>query len=301
MQVKNKRIMIIGDTIIDEFIQLEQLNSSAEEVPTYKEVSRKRLTGGATNVVKSCLRLGAERVHLIDNTDSFYLTNDDGITSDEWLRMTHGHLHECQDVIKQRYHVNGKKSFKMNHITNEKKLFERNCHDADFVYIKNDIEWFKPDIILACDNRHGMFADETIRRLVKLCNERNLKLFVDAQLSQNVPDWSLWKGAHSIFFNEKEAASASAVNGVDFGNVHLKRGEKGSILVSRGCIVKSWQGYEVDVVDTLGAGDAYLAAYAVYEDLRISNAWAALSCTKHGTELPQFEELRSMIDETSSR
>lgn len=299
MQIKNKRIVIVGDSIVDEFIQLEEMGSSVEKVPTYREVSKKMYAGGAANVAKNCLRLGA-RVRLIDNSLSAILDAegmDDGLLPAEIDSYSRKALH-AQDIRKKRYYRDGKKIYKINSITREKELLERKECANDIARINSTFSWFEADIVLACDNRHGMFSDEMIVQLVELCQKRNLKLLVDAQMSQNVPDWSLWKGAHSIFLNEKEAAAANVGDG--FADIHVKLGEKGSALMSMKKGAKSHPGYKVDAVDTLGAGDAYLAAYAVYEDINISNAWAALSCTKHGTELPQFEELRSMLNETSA-
>lgn len=61
----------------------------------------------------------------------------------------------------------------------------------------------------------------------------------------------------------------------------------------------------VDVIDTVGAGDAFCAAFAVrlaegaafHEAMRFANAAGALACTKHGAEpsMPMRDEVEALL------
>ena len=60
----------------------------------------------------------------------------------------------------------------------------------------------------------------------------------------------------------------------------------------------------VKVVDTIGAGDAFLAAFCLagMDDptlaLAAANAWAGLSVGVHGTSPPSRDALAAALDET---
>jgi sugar/nucleoside kinase (ribokinase family) len=74
----------------------------------------------------------------------------------------------------------------------------------------------------------------------------------------------------------------------------LKRGENGASYYD-GFSFYTVNGCDVSVVDTCGAGDAFLAAYvASGGDLHYANRWAALSVTKYGTEVPKLEEIEGI-------
>ena len=66
--------------------------------------------------------------------------------------------------------------------------------------------------------------------------------------------------------------------------------------------------FEVDVVDTTGASDAYVGAYCVglaqgwstEKSLEFASATAALACTQHGTmpSMPTLESVNNFMDKT---
>lgn len=92
--------------------------------------------------------------------------------------------------------------------------------------------------------------------------------FVGEVGAQNFLGWTA--GADFLFPNAEEAELLSGHNAVErqlevltgiYGTVVLKRGALGATVGRRGCEAMSAPGRQVEVVDTTGAGDAFLAAY----------------------------------------
>jgi sugar/nucleoside kinase (ribokinase family) len=159
------------------------------------------------------------------------------------------------------------------------------------------------DAVVVCDNRHGTM-DYSLMDLIRNKHERyGGKLFVDCQVSQKESQHSNYSGADMMFLNLKEL---DAVVGrpnpegdciVDRvlrakerlrSGITLKLGRHGSATVTKDSdeYIEN-PAHEVRAVDTCGAGDAFLAAYAVSEDLEFANRWAGLSTTYKGTIIPK--------------
>lgn len=280
-------IIVIGDVVTDVTVDVAPSDVlSVEEVPTYWERSRLTLLGGAANVAKHCARLGA-RVYLAHDAGPLAFSGDDKLTSDEQLRIVQLWGGK-QTITKERYYDGRKKTFKINRNT---KLYGNGLKVSDAVDVI--FSRFSADVVIACDNGHGMFDAEGAKILVEKCNARKKTLFVDSQLSQSRPDFSIWYGATSLFLNQTEYSSIPSSVLSNFKQYHIKLGEEGSLWVNGDQSVRQ-RGFKVDVFDTLGAGDAYLSAWTVFRDLKIANAWAALSCTKRATGLPDVNSMEEL-------
>jgi sugar/nucleoside kinase (ribokinase family) len=281
------RLTVIGDAIEDEVVDLEVLHEGAEGQPTYREVRRRLMAGGAANVAKHCARLGAH-VYLVHSGKPE--TFKDDLTLRESLQIMQnyevGQGSGPRAVIrKTRYYCGDRKVLKVNH--------PPECETQGPDVTSQMLLYGHTDAVLACDNGHGFFNQENAQELVRLCDRRSIPLFVDCQASSGSPCFERWFGANSVFVNKDEAEHLGAACS-RFENVHYKCGFAGSRLVNRSTppyVREVCGGYSVKVVDAVGAGDAYMAAWAVHGNLNLANAWAALSCKRRGTELPELSEI----------
>ncbi|WP_434776987.1 ribokinase [Neisseria sp. Ec49-e6-T10] len=90
------------------------------------------------------------------------------------------------------------------------------------------------------------------------------------------------------------------------GQVVLTRGEQGAYFCKDGGLAEYQSGFQVDVVDSTGAGDTFNGALAVYYHLGLNEAVkracaaGALSVTAHGaqTGMPTEETLLSFLAKT---
>ena len=80
-------------------------------------------------------------------------------------------------------------------------------------------------------------------------------------------------------------------------NACVTLGGEGALFFAKGQKYYS-RGLDVTPVDSCGAGDSFLSAFAVSDfeshpdlSLQLANAWAGLSVQKRGTEVPNIKEL----------
>lgn len=283
--MKRDRILVFGDVIVDEEIQVERGSFSAEGLATYLEHSRKWTAGGAANVAKHLARLGAQ-VCLVHQGQPIPISSDE-LDDSESRRISQVGQGGGGHPTKTRFYSGNEKIFKVNRPgvpaptpAKTRDLLEQLTARGGF------------QLVLACDNGDSFFRADNRHELVDACRKKGIPLWVDAQLSQTIPTYLDWIGSTSIFLNEDEAYEVGGIIG-KFPEYHLKLGPDGSRLFQQGRF-EGHDGFSVPVVDTVGAGDAYLAAFAVYGDVRIANAWAALSCTKRGTSLPQLSDMEKL-------
>lgn len=279
---KNKRILVIGDVIIDSFVTCKALGLSSES-PTIsvEELETKRYAGGAALVTRHLLRLGATVTTLTCGTNLLRQAFYENVTSKSELERHNMCLQQADewvDTEKKRYIVDGYRLFQTsvrNKLTSD-----------DYSYFRMAIEDIKPDsfdLILICDNRHGVMT----RQVAKLLDDSKMRYFLDSQCSKEPSNHHWYEKPALVFLNQKEYdyLYGSEYLGHDYV---LKHGANGASLWTANGL-KHAKGHVVHVVDTIGAGDAFLAAYAITEDLEFANAWAACSVTVEGTKVPTVD------------
>jgi len=308
--MKNK-IMVIGDIILDETIQTNVIGLSLE-TPTLKvsHQESKINFGGAANVAKhisklrkNCLfvsvRGNDQYKKFIDNLKNEYLDID---LIDDEKRINN---------VKTRIWVKkGNQNYKYLQINSEIKIDISNTTKAKFLNkIKSNLQSGDISKVVIVDYRTGLFNKKTIEDIIRECNRLKIKTICSSQLSSNSESrYSFFKDSNFIVLNEEEALSF--VDNLDHKdiienfktNVCVTLGSEGSVIFTNDSIISS-KGYKkVNVIDTCGAGDAFLACFVTgknlqtIENLKRSNLWAGLSTEKLGTEKPEYNEFLNRLE-----
>jgi sugar/nucleoside kinase (ribokinase family) len=159
-------------------------------------------------------------------------------------------------------------------------------------------------------------SPELIRFIKNICREKNKILIADTQISNRTGNFKEYLGVDMFCLNEIEARNATDDERSDIKDIldklHkqtnikrliLKRGSEGIIGYDNGEFFEM-PAIPVDVVDPIGAGDAFLSAASLtlrpeiplIISMFIAVCAASLSITKMGTVANNTAELTEFIE-----
>jgi rfaE bifunctional protein kinase chain/domain len=268
--LKNLKVLIVGDGIVDEYHYCESMGKSAKANLVVNRFLRDEIFAGgvfaiANHVASLCdevhlvTLLGKEKSHenfisnsLKHNVKSKFFFRDDGPT-----------------IVKKRYVDNH----------SSQKLFEINY--INDMYINDDLErsvidYIEPiaskyDLVLVSDFGHGFITDNIFSTLEK----KSKTLAVNTQTNAANSGYNLITKYHNpnyVCLDESELRLAAQKKYSDIGEIAgqiraslnaqylvVTMGKNGSLGVNIKGEVNRTPIFSTKVVDTIGAGDAFFA------------------------------------------
>ena len=296
--LNRKKIFVIGDLIIDEYINGEAVGLSLES-PTIKcsHTSTIKKPGGSGNVVMNLVAL---------QRDVGYMT----VCSDIAVRnalsekvKVYSIQTKKQTSSKQRYYV------ERNDI--QHKHLQMNYTDTDELGVEAEEQVIAQltDILpryecaILSDYRCGVLSKTITAHVIRECKKLSIPCIANTQLS----DWgnktslqlSKFNGCDLIVLNEDESkvlASSFPWFKCEVVETLGRRGSKFNDI--------HVPSIETKVVDTCGAGDSFTAMLAtqdwshdVGEVLYKCNLWAGLSTETKGATPPSFDLFKERYEE----
>jgi rfaE bifunctional protein kinase chain/domain len=267
------RAVVVGDTIIDEYITCEPLGLSGED-PTVvvAPISTDRFAGGAAVVAAHGSSLGAQ-------VDLVTVVGDDEVGEFAVSELDKFGVKArtiCDDsrptTLKQRFRANEKTLLRVSRLsqrTIDPALQDELCREAE-----NAIS--SAHLLIFSDFNYGVLPQAVIDRLSNLGAKNGLMMAADSQSSSQIGDISRFRSMNLLAATERETRLAlkdseggvnTIANGLleRTGSQHLlmKLGADGAIVLSR---TASSNGYEIDQIpafnqsprDVAGAGDSML-------------------------------------------
>lgn len=280
-----RRILVIGDSIVDIETHLGRIKDDDTGKPTYRTIldhrgkSEAYSIGGAGLVVRNLLELGA-KVDWITATgygigalavETFFLPN----LTKRFIKVGK------PQTVKHRFWCGGEKILQVDTVDNK----ECGGENVFYTYIAGGLD---ADAIVVADYRHGMISEGMAKQIVRTAYHAKKNLYVASQVAQSGSNHH-WYGKPAVLvMNDREAclAEAECLQQVVYTN-----GDKPSVTIMSPIEVRYAPTIKVDVVDSCGAGDAFLAAYALTNNLKFANIWAGLSCTVQGANPPTQQML----------
>jgi len=311
MNFQNKKILVVGDSILDVTLHTEALGVSLES-PTLKVAKRQEehSFGGAANVVENLLSLGARCSYITpvgaDEYEKHY---------DQWnhplLNLQKVTTYKKNNVKTRIWVSRGENKYKYLQINQTDSTLLSQA-DQEKVIFKIEAMLPSHDIILLVDYGLGIFSAANIKKILSIAKKLNIPSMASSQISDGANRYPLFVGATYMCMNENEAQNnykdfAADEFGIDKLSTQMKShvcvtlGNKGSLFKKTDKVVYH-KGYEVDVVDTCGAGDSFLAAFALNpktDSMQMCNLWAALSTTHYGTKCSTLVEFDEFIRKNS--
>jgi len=308
---EQRRLIVVGDIIVDEYHTGEQLGLSAE-TPTIvaKHLSGRQSLGGAALMVRNVLALGGCVVFVSLIGDDAYQS---AVASFEHPRLQKVIAIESgrSTIVKSRYWVNGYKLLQWDHLDHQPPK------EATVGYLLREVARHLPDAdgLIISDYRHGLVTPAFARALVEAGRIAGKPVSIDSQVSQRAANHDWYSGASLFCMNEREALGVDP----EYDPTHLPAAlsrlkdllHAQSIVLKRGaqgCCALLDDEYaeapaaKVQAIDTTGAGDAFFAALSLgpahltAQHLALANAWAGLSTTTLGPEPPELSGLARLLE-----
>ena len=287
---ENKRIVVVGDIMLDEFVYTSHTRNSPEHtaIPVLYIQEKKQYLGGAANVALNIKKLKAIP----------YLVGSIGedAASEVIYRLLHQH-----EIINHYVHNNQRQSTtkKIRVFQDKKPVFRLDEEDineypelVNHFILKNIhtvITNHKPHAIILQDYNKGVLNASIIPEILALAKENNMLVCVDPKFD----NWDLYKEVDLFKPNTEELNVIS--DKLNVGNENLEKkamalhqkikcknllvtlGEKGNFIFDGNHSSFNTQHSRLQNPDVCGAGDAVIAVASL-----------ALSC---GFSLEQIAEL----------
>jgi rfaE bifunctional protein kinase chain/domain len=274
---KDTSLLVIGDTIIDQYVACDALGMSAEApVVVVRELDTREYAGGAAVVAMHAGALGAKcRFISVVGQD-----NEAKLAAKELDRLNVEHTliedSSRPTTFKIRYLVDNQKMFRVS------RLKEHGLEKQVEEIIIKELKESAPKVqgILISDFVYGVITPRILGTIMELAKKNSLFVFGDLQCSSQVGDVSKFNNFDLICPTEREARIALATKdeGVEWvartlmkktnsRNLIMKLGGEGFIAYETeldGFINRQhFPALSINPVDVSGAGDSLLAALSV--------------------------------------
>ena len=275
LKFKNIRVCVIGDLIIDEYINCHPLGMSREE-PTLvvTPIDSQKFLGGAGIVAAHAAALGAKTTLIsISGNDA------NGIWAASEATKYAVEFKFIQDKtrptnLKQRFRSGSHSLLKVSHLSQDKvnKLIQSQIIE-EFERLATNI-----DLLILSDFSYGVFTAEISESLIRIAKKNGISVSADSQTSSQVGDLSRFREVDLLTPTEIEArtelkdyTSGLAVimeklrNRIKPRVILVKVGADGVVIGgtnSKGLpvILDALPALNISPVDVSGAGDSLLAA-----------------------------------------
>ena len=294
---KHCKILVIGDVMIDRYVEAQHVRVSPEGAPALvatlgsKEQVLREEVGGAGNVAANLDAMGAKKIELIGCEGN--LANDNASFSTLLVDATErvDNLTFCHPTVasitKTRYldPQHGRTLFRLD-IEAPYESAAGTMADRVISKVESTLRLATPDLVIISDYKKGVISRHTMPRIAELLLEQNIPYVVDPK-----QQGSLYGGPISL-------PLAICPNWNERGMITAEDAQFRVVTDgANGCHIFKRVGSRVTVPtrarkvnDTTGCGDAFVAALAIaligglnIEDAcRIANAAGACAVSAYG-------------------
>lgn len=197
----NLKVLVIGDTIVDEYITCEALGMSQED-PTIvvSPLATNKFIGGAAIVASHAKTLGADVKFISvvgdDENKNYVETHLEklGVQTSLFCDTTR------PTTLKQRFRANSKTLLRVNHL--KQHSINKDIENEILKNIKNCIN--DVDLILFSDFSYGLLTNKIIKNITKIGQEKKVLMAADSQSSSQVGDISKFNYMTLVTPTERE-------------------------------------------------------------------------------------------------
>lgn len=201
-KLKNIRVVVIGDLIIDEYIDCESVGLSQEDpLVIFRSFKSKRYVGGAGIVSMHASSIGADTTYI-------------GVAgADAEMQLAKNQLEDLgvvahiftdksrQTILKQRFKSSGKTQFRLNRFDDA-----TITHDVRHEILKIVESSLKDsDILIFSDFNYGLLDAEIVTNIINLAEVAGVFIAADCQISSQIANYLKYQGVDLVTPTEHEA------------------------------------------------------------------------------------------------
>lgn len=302
---ENIRVCVVGDLIVDEFINCHPLGMSQEE-PTIvvTPIDKKRFLGGAGIVAAHCASLGAKTTLLTicgkDEAGKWSLKK----SAEYGIKMIALVDSTRPTTLKQRFRSGPQTLLKLTHLRRDSISSELETRLLE----KFKASIANADLVIFSDFSYGVLTSKVSSEILRISKEGKVFVAADSQSSSQMGDLSRFESADLVTSTEREARlelkdensglvvlAEKLRSTLNATNILLKLGGDGVIIHGidpSGTLVATDQVPALNdaFVDTSGAGDSLLATASlclassatIYEATLLGSMVAAIQVSRIG-------------------
>lgn len=308
------RVLVVGDIMLDRFMYgtVDRISPEAP-IPVFTQQREERMLGGAGNVVRNLLSLGAEA--------TFISVIGDDAVGNQLTALVGSEKRLLPYLISERGRISAKKT---RYVAASQQLL-RSDHES-----KSDIrpetaaklldvalsEIPRQQAVILSDYGKGTLTADVIQSIITAARAADVPVFVDPKRR----DVSVYHRATVLSPNAKELAAAVGVDGFaneealvasaqslasanQFNYVLATRGEKGMALVDAEGLLLHVDAEAHEVFDVSGAGDTVIATLALSyaagapmkEAVQLANLAAGVAVGRLGTATVYRTDITSAL------
>lgn len=305
--IRKLNVLVVGDFMIDKYIEGNVSRLSPEAPVPVLEVARKSSKlGGAGNVVNNIATLGAN-IKIVGcigaDDDGNWMVEEfsnKGInTSYLWMNK------ECRTIVKTRL-VSKKQQFIR---FDEEEIKDSPDSFVESVYENIDNIFDNVDVLIISDYGKGTIRKDLAQMLIQYANSKEIISVIDPKgkdytkycgatvCTPNMNELRIVTGEKLLSEQEIMKCGKELRDLLCIDNLMVTRSEKGISLIKD--IKRDFPAIEKDVVDVTGAGDTVVSivatclgcGYSVEESCVIANIAASIVCSKFGAATVTLNEL----------
>jgi len=312
----NKKIAVIGDLMLDEYIIGSVTRISPEApVPVVNVKKENFVLGGAANVVNNLNSLGVKVLAFgvigNDNNGKKMLTefSNKGVST-EYLNI----LNDRPTIMKQRILANNQQLLRLDW---EKK---QPINEVEEDFILDNLKRVIKDIhaIIMSDYDKGVLTERVAKAIIAMAKENKIIVIVDPKPSNSMN----YRGATSMTPNLKESSECigkeipeTEEKTIEIGvelrekleldHLLMTRSEKGMSIFQKNGEINNIPTFAKEVFDVTGAGDTVISVYTLAlacganytEAAKIANTAAGIVVGRVGTSVVKVDEIIDFYEE----
>lgn len=308
---QNKRVLVVGDLMLDRYIwgEVERISPEAP-VPVVRAVHRTEQPGGAANVAMNIAGLGAQATIL-------GLCGDDseGRTLEQLLRTAGAHpeivfIPTCPTTSKLRI-VGGKQQM-LRLDTERVSGYPLKAYDALLARAESLVA--SADAVILSDYAKGLLTEDVCRQTIQMARRHGVPVLVDPKqrsfaryrgattICPNLSELSVATGVSTKDLDAILASGQELVKNLDLEFLTATMSEKGIALLRAGSTFIA-PAVAHQVFDVSGAGDTVIATLAlalaggleIEIAVQLANMAAGIVVSKVGTVPVNRDELLNSL------